>query len=327
MVCSTLPRRLFGAEPRSVGRQQHGALNLNEAIFAATALLLASAAGATSNASGSIRANIVYGSYSGLSLLMDAHVPAKPNGLALLHIPGSGFQAPLGMEPYEIKDPGQHQVVLTEFLAQGFTVFTINHRAAPRFPYPGPLEDVQRASRFIRAHAAEYKVSAEWLGAVGGSSGGNLALMLGTVGDGAADQPKGPAPQCVVAAMPPTDLLPLGQDGPAVGMATQYAGTVAPFSEEAIFPGYAERLAPYLEASPITHLNSKIRTRFLLVHGDADTLVPLDQSKRFEAKARAAGVHVELRTMAGVGHTFPAAHAHHAALWMSRCAAKTSATS
>ena len=219
----------------------------------------------------------------------------------------------------------KHQELLAAFAAHGFTVFTINHRAAPRFPFPAPFEDAQRATRFIRTNAAAFDVSPTWLGVIGGSSGGNLALMLGTVGDGSAAQPHDRTPQCVVAAMAPTDLLPLGQDGPAVGLVTQYAGTVAPFPEEASVRGYAERLAPYLAASPATHLTAGTRSRILLLHGDADKLVPLEQSRRFEAKARAVGAFVELRVMAGVGHAFPADYARSAASWMLQCAAQTSA--
>lgn len=272
------------------------------------------------------RSNIVYGSYSGLALLMDVKLPAASNGLAILHVPGSGFQAPLGMEPYQIKDPAYHLPVEEPLLEQGFTVFTINHRAAPRFSYPAPLEDVQRAARFIRTHAKDFGVSAEWLGAMGESSGGQLALLLGTRGEGLekpASLAGGPVAQCVVAVMAPSDLLPLGQDGWAVALVTQFTGTVAPFPEEAGFPGYSDRLAPFIDASPITYLTPETPSRFLLLHGDADKLVPIDQSQRFYAAGIAKGVRIDFQTMPGIGHNFPAPYTDQAATWMSECAASS----
>lgn len=283
------------------------------------AALLASGSPAAAQAD-TVRRNIAYGSYSGLSLLMDIHVPAKPTGRALLYIPGSGFQAPLGMEPFGIKDSPQVAATLAPFLARGFTVFAINHRAAPRFTHPAPLEDTRRAARFIRANAASFAVSPDWLGVAGGSSGGNLALMLATARDEASGAGETPVPQCVAAFMAPTDLLPLGQDGIAVALATQHVGVVAPFPDEEKDPDAAERLAAYRAASPLFQLDAQDRSRFLLLHGDRDRLVPPDQSQRFADRARELGLSADIRIMPGVGHSVPAGFAADAAAWMADCA-------
>lgn len=288
-------------------------------IAAVLAGVVMTSAPAAAQPSDRAERNVVYGSYSGLALLLDIHRPASPNGLAVLHIPGSGFQAPLSMEPHGIKDAPQVAATIAPFLAQGFTVFVINHRAAPRFPHPAPIEDAQRAARFIRDRAAGMGLSESWLGVVGGSSGGNLALLLATGSKGAA------SPQCVVAAMAPTDLLPLGQQGPAVPLATQHTGTIAPYPEEEGQPGYAEALAPYRDASPIEHLTAGLTTRFLLLHGDADRLVPADQSRRFVDRAVQLGLAAELWIMPGVGHSLPADHAQRASRWLLSCARGTAA--
>ncbi|MCH7475257.1 MAG: alpha/beta hydrolase, partial [Gemmatimonadetes bacterium] len=70
-------------------------------------------------------------------------------------------------------------------LDAGYTVFTINHRAAPRFRYPAAVEDAQRAVRFIRHNAQRYGVDPDRIGGYGGSSGAHLVSLLGTMdGDG-----------------------------------------------------------------------------------------------------------------------------------------------
>ena len=129
--------------------------------------------------------NVIYGMYSGAALLMDVHYPEKPNGYGLIQIPGSAFRAPLayGARPLKAGGLAPH-LGASRLVDAGYTVFTVNHRAAPRFRYPAAVEDVQRAVRFIRHHAAEYGVNADRIGATGGSSGGHLALMLGVL-DGA----------------------------------------------------------------------------------------------------------------------------------------------
>ncbi|MEE8361474.1 MAG: alpha/beta hydrolase, partial [Gemmatimonadales bacterium] len=94
--------------------------------------------------------NVVYGMYSGLALLMDVHHPAEPNGYGIIQIGGSGWHAPTAYSARQLKR-GPPQI----FLDAGYTVFTINHRAAPRFRYPAAVEDAQRAVRFVRHNAEQ----------------------------------------------------------------------------------------------------------------------------------------------------------------------------
>ena len=93
--------------------------------------------------------------YSGLALLLDVHRPATPNGYGVIFISGSGWQAPTTYDATPLK---QNQIPIwgPPLLKAGYTVFALNHRAVPRFHYPGAVEDVQRAIRFVRHHAKDY---------------------------------------------------------------------------------------------------------------------------------------------------------------------------
>ncbi len=64
--------------------------------------------------------------------------------------------------------------------SEGISAFVLTYRLAPRYRYPAPILDGQRAVRWIRAHAAEYGVSPHRIGAWGFSAGGHLVGMLGT---------------------------------------------------------------------------------------------------------------------------------------------------
>ena len=66
----------------------------------------------------------------------------------------------------------------------GYVAFDINYRFAPQFQFPDQLNDVEGAVEFIRSHAAQYHVDPVRVGALGGSSGANLAGMLATEGSG-----------------------------------------------------------------------------------------------------------------------------------------------
>ena len=157
--------------------------------------------------------------YSGLALLLDVHRPATPNGYGVIFISGSGWQAPTTYDATPLK---QNQIPIwgPPLLKAGYTVFALNHRAVPRFHYPGAVEDVQRAIRFVRHHAKDYGIDPARIGGMGGSSGGHLiALTALLAAPGIADDPdpvnREPATlQAIVLRATPTDLDRAGQGRP-----------------------------------------------------------------------------------------------------------------
>lgn len=245
-----------------------------------------------------VERNVVYGMYSGLALTLDVYYPEKPNGYGVIFIHGSGWSADLSIDAKPLKEGDQTKIYGEPLVKAGYTVFAINHRAAPRFRYPAQVEDAQRAVRFIRHNAKQYGIDPAHIGAVGGSSGGHLVSVLGTM-DGTGD-PDDPNPinresakvQCVVARAAPLDLVQMQKDTneriPLFGFGLPQ-GTKSPEHKQ------------YIEASPITYVSSD-DPPFLLLHGDADKSVPFSQSEIFEAALRKANIKVKLIRIAGGGH-------------------------
>ena len=118
------------------------------------------------NAQAKVERNVVYGMYSGLALLMDVYYPENPNGYGIVFVSGSGWTRELSLDAAPITQTGQEDVYAVPLAEAGYTVFNINHRAAPRFRHPAHLEDAQRAIRFIRHHADEFGIDAERIGAM-----------------------------------------------------------------------------------------------------------------------------------------------------------------
>jgi acetyl esterase/lipase len=251
--------------------------------------------------------NVVYGMYSGLALLMDVHRPASSNGYGVIFISGSGWQAPMTYGATGLK---QEQIDIwgPPLLQAGYTVFAINHRAAPRFHYPAAVEDVQRAVRFVRHHAKEYGIDSVRLGGVGGSSGAHLlglVAMLAAPGNPDDEDTVNREPatlQTLVLRAAPTDLRPLAN--PAV----------VSFMER-LSDRTADDKRVYSAASPITHV-SKSSPPVLLIHGDSDDVVPYQQSVAMEAALKPLGVPVKLVTIPGGEHgpNFGAPNKPHAML-------------
>ena len=249
-----------------------------------------------------IESNVIYGMYSGLALLMEVYYPEQPNGYGIVFISGSGWHAPQEYSAEPLSKAAQGELYAPRLAAAGYTVFCISHRAAPRFRYPAAVEDAQRAVRYVRHNAARFKVRADSIGAVGGSSGGHLALMLGLMDGKGEAQDADPVNrvsakvQCVVARAAPVDLAAISASGGS-GATTSFIGMPAPSKEI----GGSIEVRTYREASPISYVSAD-DPPVLLIHGEADDTVPIGHSIKMEAALRQAGIAVKLLRIPGGKH-------------------------
>lgn len=257
-----------------------------------------------SNAESSVESNVIYEMHSGLALLMDVHYPDNANGYGIVFVPGSGWTAPMSPDADPLKS-GMNRTHLggQALLEAGYTVFSINHRAAPNHFYPAPVEDAQRAVRFVRYNAARFRINPDRIGALGGSSGGHLALLLAVMdNEGQLDDPSevnrvSAKVQTVAALYPSTDFVRIARSGSPYTDLFQHRLTNQhlernPDSEE-------ERI--YRAASPISYVTDD-DPPVLLIHGEQDTVVHFSQSEVFKEALEQVNVDVELIRMPGGGH-------------------------
>lgn len=261
-----------------------------------TALILSMVAnGATAQAR--VEKNVLYGMYSGLALLMDVYYPERSNGYGVLFVAGSGWRSALSYNATPLKEL-QVSEWGTPLVRAGYTVFAINHRAAPRFHYPAPFEDVQRAVRYVRHHAKRFGIDPARLGGVGGSSGAHLVQLTGMVAagglsDGLDPVDREPATlQALVVRASSSDMRAMTAGGglPLVVSFMELPPIAHPENEEL-----------YRRASPIAYV-SKGSPPTLLIHGDSDDTVPYQQSVAMEAALREAGVATKLVRIPGGEH-------------------------
>jgi len=240
--------------------------------------------------------NVVFGMYSGLALLMDIYYPENPNGYGIIHVSGSGFTEPLSLDAGMLNHSGHVKIEGEMFVEAGYTLFSVNHRAVPRFTYPSAVEDVQRAVRFIRYNAGKYGINPEKIGAVGGSSGGHLVSMLGVLDGNEVLADETPINrmsakvQCVIARAAPTSFLQGHLHELFLGVR----------EKEVKNPLSAEYKIAY-EASPISHVTAD-DPPFLLVHGDKDEAVPYVLSEDMYKRLLEMNVPSKLITVEGGGH-------------------------
>ncbi len=196
-------------------------------------------------------------------------------------------------------DKGQLRMLAELFARRGYVAAAINYRLAPKYSYPAQLDDCQRAVRWLRKNAKEYRVDPKRFGAAGASAGGHLALLLGTreTRDDSDPELKGISSkvQCVLSIFGPTDFTDeryvQASKNPIAGRALiDFLGK--PYDE-----------APNLwkEASPLHHVSPDDAQTFI-IHGDRDPLVPLEQSERFAEALKKVKVEVKLVVIKGMGH-------------------------
>lgn len=233
--------------------------------------------------------DLVYGHRHGEELTIDIVKPTSPNGLGVLLMVSGGWKSGRGsVRPW----------MIAPLLRRGYTVFAVYHISQPKATVMEINDDVHRATRFVRHHAKEYGVDPNRLGVTGGSAGGHLSLMLATRDEPLpADQQtdaidrESSAVQAVAIFYPVTDLLNLGDSTENLHDGGPPKSFVKGFGPNSTNLAVWKVIGTDL--SPIFHIHSNLPPT-LIYHGDADTLVPLDQSQRYQAEARKLGNTVEL---------------------------------
>ena len=190
------------------------------------------------------------------------------------------------------------------FVSQGYAVASINYRLSQHAVFPAQIEDCKAAVRWLRVHAKDYHLDPDRFGAWGSSAGGHLVALLGTTGD-VKEFDVGENPgvssrvQAVVDFFGPTDLLQMdAQAGPEARMKHN-----PPDSPESKLIGgtLQENKEKAARANPIRYV-SKDDPPMLIVHGDADPLVPHQQSEIFYEALKKAGVDAQIHIVKGAGH-------------------------
>lgn len=222
--------------------------------------------------------------------------PSRGNGLAVALLVSGGWKS--GTNAF-------HPWMAAPLLRRGYTIFAVTHLSQPQATVMEINDDMHRAIRFIRYHAQDYAIDPKRIGVTGGSAGGHLSLMLATRGGPGPSTAADPidredsSVQAVAIFYPVTDLLNLGDstenlhDG---GPPKSFVKAFGPNSTNlTVWKGIGHDL------SPIFHVHTNMPP-ILIYHGDADTLVPLDQSQRFQARARELGQKVDLVIHRGGKH-------------------------
>jgi acetyl esterase/lipase len=243
--------------------------------------------------------DVVYAEAHGTGLLMDVFTPkGKPNGLAIVDIASGAWYS----DRNKIRDHTLAQVY-TIFCSRGYVVFAVRPGSKTRYTAAEMDQNVKSAIRYIKARSSDYKIDPARLGLMGGSAGGHLATLAaltpepGKAGAASSADRNDTSVRAVAVFFPPTDFLDWDGNkairievlGPLL-----FVGDARGHSEDEIKEA-ARAISPL-------HRVKKPTVPFLLIHGDADPVVPLSQSKKLVEAITKAGGSAELIVKPGGGH-------------------------
>ena len=251
--------------------------------------------------------NISYASDSLTGHLLDIYLPE--NGEApypvIVTIAGSAFFS---------NDSKDAAFLIGEpLLEHGFAIVAVNHRSSHESIFPAQIHDMKGVVRFLRANASKYDLDTTFVGITGGSSGGHLSALMGTSG-GINHFTVGETTLCIEGIVGGNSSQSSRVDavvdwfGPTTFQKMDSCGSDivhdAPDSPESTLIG-----GPIQEnddlcalADPITYVDDN-DPPFLIIHGDADRLVPHCQSVLLHNALTGKGVKNEMITVLGGGHS------------------------
>ena len=244
-----------------------------------------------------LRTDIAFAEPDGKRLALQLLKPQWASG-------GKGFPLVIFIQGSGWTKPNQFWELpqLSLLAAQGYVIASVTHRSCFQAPAPAFLRDVKAALRFLRRNAAEYEIDPGRVCAFGTSSGGNTALLLGVTADDPAfetDDCAGESTrvQCVVDCFGPTDVD---------GMVAHW-NAATPADDNLLYnlggkdpEHFRQNLALI---NPIRYVQPGIELPpFLILHGDADTLVPFDHSQRMYDRLTECGFEADLVRVEGAPH-------------------------
>jgi acetyl esterase/lipase len=257
------------------------------------------------------RENIVYGEAHGIGLLMDVFIPnGAKNGLGIVDVISGAWHSDRG----KIRDHTRAQTFHI-LCRKGYTVFAIRPGSITKFGAAEMLANLNQGIRWTKDHSTEYAIDPDRLGMMGASAGGHLACLAAVTADDVKETASlssaipGTQVKAVAVFFPPTDFLNYGGkavDARADDRMGQLVRRLA-FPQGLSNETGEEVTQKVTQISP-ARLVTPHSPPFLLIHGDADPVVPLQQSETMLAALKDAGVSAELIVKKGGGHPWLTLH-------------------
>ena len=225
------------------------------------------------------------------NLKMDLIIPKHREG----HVPCPAIVWVCG-GAYRVVD---HSVWIPEmlyFARKGYVVASIEYRTSNEAKFPAALIDAKAAVRYLKVHAKELCIDPDRICIMGESAGGTMAGLVGVTG-GRKEFEQGDNLNVDSRVRAVVDFYGLAD---LVHVPLNESPDVPPWVlQDFLGQNYTKETAA--GASAVTYIDENTPP-FMILHGEADPLVPLEQSSRLYEELGKNGVEAELYIIEGAGH-------------------------
>jgi len=263
-------------------------------VLAAAAALAACAAWSASAAAQNVHklADLQYAEAGGQPLKLDLYQPSTPHAPLLVWLHGGRWEV-----------GSKERMPLGALVERGYAIASLDFRPASRARFPGQVHDIKAAVRYLRARAPEYGYDATRIGILGESSGGHLAALVGTTNgraelEGSLGDHVGVSSEvhAIVSYFGASDLLTILAQSTPYGLGIREPALKTLLGA---LPSDDETLARL--ASPVFQVDAH-DPPLLLLHGDQDPQMPINQSHELEGAYERAGLDAKLIVVHGAAH-------------------------
>jgi acetyl esterase/lipase len=268
---------------------------MNQTLLCLLAVLLMSAQPGRADGAHQIRVvrDIEYARAGTQALQLDLHLPSgKPNAPLVVWVHGGAWRS-----------GSRKEIPLGELVADGYAVASVDYRLSTQARFPAQIHDIKAAIRFLRGHGEDWNLSTRKILVAGDSAGGHLAALVGVSNglgeleeDVGNDRSQSSDVQGIISFYGGSDLTTILQQSTPKGLSMRVPAL------DLLLGGQPEDVSALARlASPVFHVD-KADPPLLLVHGDQDPQMPVNQALELLGAYQKAEASVQLEIVHGAGH-------------------------
>ena len=239
---------------------------------------------------------IRYAQVDGHDLLLDLYMPkGVTNPPLIVWVHGGAWRA-----------GSRASMPLTRLVEDGYAIASVDYRLSPVAMFPAQVHDCKAAIRFLRANQSKFGFNAERIGIAGLSAGGHLVALIGVTndhkeleGDVGEHADQSSSVQAIVDYYGPTNFMTILKQSTPHGLGVRVPALKLLIGGR---PEDHEVIAKL--ASPVFHVD-RHDPPLMMLHGDQDPQVPINQSHELHAMYKQAGVEVHFEVVHGGAHGGP----------------------
>lgn len=242
------------------------------------------------------RADIKYAQTTERDLSLDLYMPAgvdRPKLLVYVH--GGAWRT-----------GSKESIPTMAYVEQGYALASLDFRLSTEDPFPAQMHDINAGIRFLRGNAHKFGYDAEKIVIIGLSSGGHLVQLKGVTnghpeleGELGNYRDESSDVQAVVSYFGASNLMTI------LGQSTPHGLSVRVPALDLFIGGQPQDVEELARlASPVFHVDGN-SAPLLMLHGDQDPQMPINQSHELHHAYKLAGVEVHFEVVHGGAHTGP----------------------